>query len=46
MSRHFEHLRNQAIGTVEFVSPHEIKVLLETNAPRSTAINTTAPICV
>ncbi len=43
MGQHFEHLRNQAIGTVEFVSPNEIKVLLETNAPRSTAINTGVP---
>lgn len=43
MNKHFEHLRNQVIGTVEFVSPKEIRVLLETNAPHSTAINTGVP---
>lgn len=40
---HFEHLRHQVVGTVEFVSPREIKVLLETNAPLNTAINTGVP---
>lgn len=39
----FEELRNRAIGTVEFVSSREIKVLLETNAPQSTALNTGIP---
>lgn len=41
--RDFDYLRNHAIGTVEFVSPREIKVLLETNAPQNTAINTGIP---
>jgi DNA helicase HerA-like ATPase len=31
------------IGTVEFVSPSEIKVLLETDAPQATALNTGSP---
>lgn len=39
----FDQLRNLAIGTVEFVSPSEIKVLLDINAPQSTAINTGVP---
>ncbi len=43
MVQHFERLRNQVIGTVEFVSPSEIKVLLEINAPQSTSINTGVP---
>lgn len=43
MNQYFEYLRNQVIGTVEFVSPREIKVLLEINAPQSTAINTGMP---
>lgn len=43
MNQHFEYLRKQVIGTVEFVSPREIKVLLEINAPQSTAINTGVP---
>jgi len=43
MNKEFEHIRNQTIGTVEFVSPREIKVLLEINAPQSTAINTGVP---
>lgn len=43
MNREFEHIRNQTIGTVEYVSPREIKVLLETNAPQNTAINTGVP---
>lgn len=32
------------IGTVEFVSPSEIKVLLEVDAPQATALNTGVPI--
>lgn len=40
----FENLRNRTVGTVEFVSSNEIKVLLETNAPQSTAINTGTPL--
>jgi len=43
MNKEFEHIRNQTIGTVEFVSPREIKVLLEINAPQNTAINTGVP---
>ncbi|TGM26214.1 ATP-binding protein [Leptospira levettii] len=43
MENDFNHIRNQTIGTVEFVSPREIKVLLEINAPQSTAINTGVP---
>lgn len=39
----FDYLRNLAIGTVEFVSPSEIKVLLDINAPQNTAINTGVP---
>lgn len=39
----FDQLRNLSIGTVEFVSPSEIKVLLDINAPQSTAINTGVP---
>lgn len=39
----FDELRNRTIGTVESVSTREIKVLLETNAPQSTAINTGVP---
>ena len=36
-------LRNQTVGTVEFVSSKEIKVQLDTNAPQNTAINTGVP---
>src|SRR5690554_302695 len=43
MNKEFDHIRNQTIGSVEFVSPREIKVLLEINAPQSTAINTGVP---
>jgi hypothetical protein len=43
MNKEFDHIRNQTIGTVEFVSPREIKVLLEINAPQCTAINTGVP---
>lgn len=43
MNKEFEHIRNQTIGSVEFVSPNEIKVLLEINAPQNTAINTGMP---
>jgi len=39
----FNNIREQSIGTVEFVSPREIKVLLETNAPQNTAINMGTP---
>jgi hypothetical protein len=39
----FNELRNLTIGTVEFVSPKEIKILLELNAPQNTALNTGVP---
>lgn len=45
MSDHFnfDQLRNLSIGTVDFVSPTEIKVLLEPDAPQNTALNTGVP---
>ncbi len=39
----FDQLRNLSIGTVEYVSPVEIRVLLETDAPRNMALNTGIP---
>jgi Predicted ATPase len=39
----FDHLRNLAIGTVDYVSPTEIKVLLDLDAPQNTALNTGTP---
>lgn len=39
----YDEIRNLTIGTVESVSPTEIKVFLETNAPQSVAINTGVP---
>ena len=39
----YDFLRNLTIGTVESVSPTEIKVLLETDAPHNIAINTGIP---
>jgi len=39
----FDHLRNLTIGTVDFVSPNEIKVILDTSAPQNTALNTGTP---
>lgn len=43
MKQNFNDIRNQVIGTVEFVSPREIKVLLEIDAPQSTSLNTGIP---
>jgi hypothetical protein len=43
MSHNFDKIRHRVIGTVEFVSPKEIKVLLETDAPQSTSLNTGVP---
>jgi len=43
MKHDFDDLRNLVIGTVESVSPSEIKVVLEINAPQNTAINTGTP---
>lgn len=39
----FDYLRNLTIGTVDFVSPNEIKVILDINAPQNTALNTGVP---
>jgi DNA helicase HerA-like ATPase len=39
----FDQLRNLSIGTVDYVSPAEIRVLLETDAPRNMALNTGIP---
>jgi len=43
MNKNFDNIRHRSIGTVEFVSPKEIKVLLETDAPLSTSLNTGTP---
>lgn len=43
MNKNFDNIRHRSIGTVESVSPKEIKVLLETDAPLSTSLNTGAP---
>lgn len=43
MSNNFEKIRHTTVGTVEFVSPREIKVLLEIDAPLSTSLNTGIP---
>jgi DNA helicase HerA-like ATPase len=39
----YDDLRNLTIGTVESVSPREIRVLLDLNAPQNTALNTGIP---
>lgn len=39
----FEHARSLRIGTVEFVSPNEVKVLLDIEAPDSVALNAGLP---
>ncbi len=39
----YDDLRNLTIGTVESVSPLEIRVLLDLNAPQNTALNTGTP---
>lgn len=39
----YDHLRNLTIGTVDYVSPNEIKVVLDTTAPQNTALNTGTP---
>jgi hypothetical protein len=33
MNESFDTIRHRSIGTVEFVSPKEIKIILETDAP-------------
>ena len=43
MTSPISQISSLAIGAVESVSPDEIKVLLDTDAPRSTALNTGAP---
>ncbi|MBO8153485.1 ATP-binding protein [Thermovirga sp.] len=43
MNQNFDNIRHRSIGTVEFVSPKEIKVILETDAPLSTSLNTGVP---
>jgi hypothetical protein len=43
MSQNFDKIRHRTIGTVEFVSTKEIKVILETDAPLSTSLNTGVP---
>jgi len=43
MSKPIEQIAALTIGTVEFVSPSEIKVILEPNAPQATALNTGVP---
>lgn len=43
MNKSFDSIRHRSIGTVEFVSPKEIKVILETDAPQSTSLNTGVP---
>jgi len=43
MSKPIEQIAALTIGTVESVSPSEIRVLLETNAPQATALNTGVP---
>lgn len=44
MSKPIEQIASLTIGTVESVSPSEIHVLLETNAPQAVAINAGIPI--
>lgn len=39
----YDDLRNLTIGTVESVSPREIRALLDLNAPQNTALNTGTP---
>ncbi len=43
MSKPIEQIAALIIGTVESVSPSEIKVILEPNAPQTTALNTGVP---
>lgn len=43
MSKPIEQIAALTVGTVESVSPSEIKVLLEPNAPQTTALNTGVP---
>jgi len=43
MSKPIDQIASLVIGTVESVSPSEIKVILEPNAPQATALNTGVP---
>ena len=43
ISKPIEQIASLTIGTVESVSPSEIKVILEPNAPQATALNTGVP---
>jgi DNA helicase HerA-like ATPase len=43
MSQPIEQIASLTVGTVESVSPSEIKILLDTNAPQATALNTGVP---
>jgi len=43
MFRNYDDIRKNVVGTVEFVSPKEIKVLLDIDAPLNTAINSGIP---
>jgi len=43
MNTPIEHIATLVIGTVEFVAPFEIKVLLDSEAPQATALNTGVP---
>jgi hypothetical protein len=43
MSSIIEQVTSLSVGTVEFVSPGEIRVLLDTDAPQATALNTGEP---
>ena len=40
MTSSISHISSMSIGTVESVSPDEIKVLLDIDSPRNTALNT------
>ncbi len=44
MSTPIEQIATLTVGTVESVSPSEIRVLLEPNAPQATALNTGVPV--
>jgi len=44
MQTPIDRIASLAIGTVESVSPSEIRVLLETDAPQATALNTGVPM--
>ena len=43
MSKPIEQIAALTIGTVESVSPSELRVILEPNAPQATALNTGVP---